>query len=130
MALGLVPWTVWLAVTLPHRHLTRHYDLTWVGFDVALVAALGALMWLAQRRSTLVEVAATVAGTLLIVDAWFDITGASPGADLAQAVASAVVFELPIAAVCLWLTRHAEVLRRRQAASLVHRRRRTSVQVR
>ena len=39
--LGLLPWTAYLIVTLPSRHLqTGYYDLAWGGFDVALAALL------------------------------------------------------------------------------------------
>ena len=36
VAVALVPWTLYLTFTLPSRHVTIHYDLAWVGFDVAL----------------------------------------------------------------------------------------------
>jgi len=38
VAVGLVPWIFYLTFTLPSRHVTFHYDLAWVGFDIALVA--------------------------------------------------------------------------------------------
>ena len=38
---ALVPWTLWLTFSLPAEHLTRHYDIAWVGFDIALAGALG-----------------------------------------------------------------------------------------
>ena len=40
VALGavLVPWTLWLAATLPERHVARNFDVAWSGFDVALAA--------------------------------------------------------------------------------------------
>src|SRR5438132_279492 len=38
-AIALVPWTLWLTFSLPARHVSEHYDLAWVGFDVALFAA-------------------------------------------------------------------------------------------
>ena len=38
---GLVPWTVYLSLTLPSRHVqTGYYDVAWGGFDLALAAAL------------------------------------------------------------------------------------------
>ena len=109
----LVPWIVWLAVSLPSSHTDRFYDLTWVGFDVGLLGAMAAVVLLAQRRSTYVEIAATAAGTMLVVDAWFDITTSQAGADRWEAIAAAVFFELPIAALCWWLARNAETVRRR-----------------
>jgi hypothetical protein len=110
----LVPWIVWLAVSLPSSHTDRFYDVTWVGFDVGLLAALAAVVLLAHRRSTYVEFAAAVAATMLVVDAWFDMTTSTPGADRWEAIAAAVCVELPIAALCVWLIRNAEIVRRRQ----------------
>jgi hypothetical protein len=49
-ALGLGPWTLWLTYSLPSRHVTRHYDLAWVGFDIALLAAFGATGSSRRRR--------------------------------------------------------------------------------
>jgi hypothetical protein len=113
----LVPWIGWLAASLPSEHTDRFYDVTWVGFDVGLLGALAAVMWLAHRRSTYVEIAATIAGTMLVVDAWFDITTSTPGSDRWEAVGAAVLVELPIAALCWWLTRNAEAVRRRRGAT-------------
>src|SRR6478672_7448528 len=35
-AVALIPWTLWLTFSLPSRHVSHHYDLAWVGFDIAL----------------------------------------------------------------------------------------------
>jgi hypothetical protein len=115
---GLLPWIVWLALTLPRRQSDDRYELAWVGYDIGLVCALGATMWLARRRSTWIEVVAAVTATMLVVDAWFDVLSSRPGLDTWEAVADAVIFELPIAALCLWLTRNAEQVRRRRARAL------------
>src|SRR5439155_8980631 len=48
-AAGLVPWTAFLAVSLPHRAEAEHYRLAWVGFDAAMFAVVGALAWIAYR---------------------------------------------------------------------------------
>ena len=80
VALGLVPWTIYLAVTLPSRHVQQNsYDLAWAGFDIALAAAIIAtgigVLW--QRLW--VQAAATCAATLLVCDAWFDVLSSNPG---------------------------------------------------
>jgi hypothetical protein len=42
-ALALIPWTVYLVVSLPGRHLqTGYYDVAWGGFDLALAVVLAA----------------------------------------------------------------------------------------
>jgi hypothetical protein len=109
----LIPWIAWLAVSLPQRHVSPHYDLTWVGFDIGLLGALSALAILARRRSTYVELAASAAGTMLLADAWFDITSSSPGRDMWQSVAIAAFVEVPVAIFCWWIARNAELIRRR-----------------
>ena len=118
-AIAMVPWIVWIALSLPSNHTDEIYDVTWVGFDIGLLIALGAVMLLAQRRSSRVEIAAAVAGTLLVVDAWFDITTSTPGWDRWEAIGAAALIELPIAGLCWWLTRNAEAVRVRRTESLL-----------
>lgn len=108
LALALVPWTVWLAYDLPRRHVARHWDVAWAGFDVALTVALVATAVAAVRRSPAVQGCAGVAATLLGCDAWFDILTAAHGREMAIALAQAAFLELPLAGVCFWLARNAE----------------------
>ncbi len=99
-AIGLVPWTLWLTFTLPSRHLTRHYDLAWVGFDVALAFAFAATAFTALRSNWLVVPAAAATGAMLLSDVWFDIVTAQGGNEQLEAILEAVFAELPLAAVC------------------------------
>src|ERR1041385_7242676 len=32
VAIGLLPWTLWLTFSLPARHVSQHYDVAWAGF--------------------------------------------------------------------------------------------------
>ena len=98
----LIPWIVVLAVVLPHRFVATNWTLTWVGFDIGLLAALAATAVFAARRSHRVVPAASVAAGLLCGDAWFDVTTSHPGG-LAVSIASAVVVELPLAALLLYV---------------------------
>jgi len=107
-AIALVPWTVWLAYDLPHRHLARHWDIAWAGFDVGLTIALVATAVAAVRRSPAVQGCAVVAATMLGCDAWFDILTAARGSEMAIAMAQAAFLELPLAGLCIWLARNAE----------------------
>src|SRR4051812_49959859 len=50
-AAALLPWTLWLTYSLPSRHVTPHYDLAWVGFDVALLTAFALTAGGAVRSS-------------------------------------------------------------------------------
>ena len=110
LAVLLVPWTVYLSLVLPERTTSGHWDVAWVGFDVMEFIALAATAWFALRRSTWVEVAATASAVLLCADAWFDVTTATGKGDMAQAIAQAVVVELPLAGLSLWIARHAETV--------------------
>jgi hypothetical protein len=117
-ALVLVPWTLLLAKQLPSSHAARHWDVTWVGFDLALTVLMIAVAVAAWRRSPWLEGAAAAAAALLVMDAWFDVTTASAGLDLRVAIAEAAVVELPLAVLCLLLARDAErVLYRRLRAA-------------
>ncbi|MEU9455080.1 hypothetical protein [Streptomyces sp. NPDC048277] len=93
----LVPWTVYLAVSLPDRFEARYWPMVWVGFDVMLfvsLAAAGVAVWL--RRQALVPVS-FVAATLLVCDAWFDVSLSWGRDDVWGSIASAVLVELPLA---------------------------------
>jgi Na+/H+ antiporter NhaA len=99
----LIPWAIWLAVRLPRRHLATHYDLAWAGFDIGLailVTATAAALW---RRSELLPLLASVAGTLLFADAWFDITTSRKGDEMGWAIGGAVVAELPLGILCFFV---------------------------
>jgi hypothetical protein len=108
VAIGLVPWTLYLTFVLPSRHLTFHYDLAWVGFDVALACAFAATTLAALRRSHWLVPFAAVTGTMLVCDAWFDIVTSQSGGEMWEAVAEAVLGELPLAALCAFIVYDAE----------------------
>jgi hypothetical protein len=97
--LGLIPWVIVLAVTLPKHYIAGHWTLTWVGFDLGLLTSLGLTAYLAWRRRQAVIGLAFLSAAMLTCDAWFDITTSSGTADVVTSVASAVVLELPLAAM-------------------------------
>jgi hypothetical protein len=108
----LLPWALFLKWRLPSHHVVRHWDTAWTGFDLGLAAVLLTLTVCLLRRSSWTQVAAAVAGTMLVCDAWFDILTAKGGSGLAQALVEAFVAELPLAALCLLIVRSgAEALR-------------------
>lgn len=107
--LVLVPWTVYLAISLPDRFEARHWPWVWVGFDVMLLVTLagaGVALWL--RRQVLVPLS-FVAATLLLCDAWFDVSLSWGKADVWASAASAVLVEVPLAV--LLITRARRVLK-------------------
>lgn len=94
-SVGLIPWTIYLGVTLPDRYVVQDWTLTWTGFDVILTLLFAATAILAFLRRQLVVVAAFGAGMLLLCDAWFDLT-TSHGDDRLVALAFAIAIELPV----------------------------------
>lgn len=115
-AIGMVPWTLWLTFSLPTRHVSEHYDVAWVGFDVALAAAFASTSWAAVRGSRWLVPLAAATGTMLLCDAWFDIVTSSGRGERLEAVLEALFAELPLAAVCVFIVVDAE--RFRQATVL------------
>jgi hypothetical protein len=108
LALATVPWVIFLAITLPRRATFAHYRGVWVGFDTALIAVLALTGVLARLARPQVALAATGAATMLFVDAWFDVMTTPRGPGLLVSIALAVLVEVPLAAVCLWIALHAE----------------------
>jgi hypothetical protein len=47
----LLPWTIYLAESLPGSQVSPHYDAAWAGFDVMLLVALASSGYFALRRS-------------------------------------------------------------------------------
>ena len=95
--LGLIPWVIVLAATLPKHYIAGHWTLTWVGFDLALLSSLGLTAYFAWRRRQAVIVLALVSAALLACDAWFDITTSTGTLDVVVALVSASLLELPLA---------------------------------
>jgi hypothetical protein len=97
----LAAWTVVLTIRLPERHVVRHWDAAWGGFDAILMVAVVTLGVMLLRRSPRAHWSAIVVSTLLFVDAWFDVTTASGRGEMGRSLLLAFVVELPLAAYCL-----------------------------
>ena len=111
LAIGIFPWTVYLVYALPSRQVAAHWDIAWAGLDVAMGLAAAATAVALWRHHERLAVFATVTGTLLVCDAWFDAVTASGGDDVARAGIEAAVAELPMAALCFWIAWNAARLR-------------------
>jgi hypothetical protein len=104
VGIGLLPWAFWLSSSLPATHHSAHWDVAWSGFDVALAACFCGTAVAAHRRAIgWAAMFAAATGTMLVVDAWFDVVLESHGNERGAAIFLAVVFELPAAAVCFWI---------------------------
>jgi hypothetical protein len=97
---GLVPWTVYLAITLPDKYIAHNWPATWVGFDVLLLVFLAATAVLGLLRRQLLVLTAFTTGILLICDAWFDVMTAAPD-DRWLSALTATIGELPLAALLI-----------------------------
>jgi hypothetical protein len=100
-ALAMVPWSVVLAYTLPNRYTADHWATTWVGFDVLLALSFAATALAIARRSRVLRAAPVVSATLLVCDAWFDLTTASSSDLTGSAVTAAL--SVPVAGALLFL---------------------------
>lgn len=101
-ALLLLPWTIWLSHSLPPVHVDRRWNVAWSGLDVGEFMALAFTAYLGLRKSGWVIIAASIAGTLLLADAWFDSLTASAGWEYLGSLLSALLVELPLAVLAFW----------------------------
>lgn len=95
-SMAMVPWLGYLSITLPANYVAHNWPLTWIGFDILLVAFMVATAVLGFLRRQLLVPAAFTTGVLLICDAWFDLMTAGPK-DIWLAVITALLIELPLA---------------------------------
>jgi hypothetical protein len=61
------------------------------------------------RRAAWSQGVAAAAAALLVCDAWFDVLSSTTGRELVASLALAALVELPVAAACILVSRHAEV---------------------
>lgn len=105
-AFAEILWTTYLAWRLPRHYVVHHWDLAWVGLDVAEILMLLGLAWAAWRQRAVLILFATASATLLLVDAWFDVT-TTGHAGLLESVLVAIIVEVPLALALLWIARRA-----------------------
>jgi hypothetical protein len=106
--IGLLPWTIWLSESLKPHHVTNRWDLAWSGFDTGLALFFLATAYAAYKRSPWVGALAAATGTMLVIDAWFDIVLESHADELRQSIMLAIFAELPAAAFCFWIAMRTE----------------------
>jgi hypothetical protein len=115
-----IPWTAYLAMTLPDHAHTHNYRVAWVGFDIILVVVLLLTAYVAWRGRPMVGLLAASAATMLVVDAWFDVT-TSNRSEVLGSLLSAVLVELPLAGVCCWIAMHVDQVVERRLRQLARR---------
>ncbi|MEV5750761.1 hypothetical protein AB0L00_23305 [Actinoallomurus sp. NPDC052308] len=115
---AMLPWITGLSFVLPTSHEAAHYNASWIGFDLGLCAMLLRTGWLAQKGREHIELSAAMTGTLLLVDAWFDVVTADSRGELTLALVLAFCGELPLAAFFLWIAGRVEYRRQRRAEAM------------
>jgi hypothetical protein len=94
--LAMIPWLVYLGMTLPEDYHARNWSVAWLGFDILLVLMMTLTAYLGWRRRILLLLPAFGTGLLLVIDAWFDIVTADAD-DFWASLALALAAELPLA---------------------------------
>jgi hypothetical protein len=95
----MIPWAIVLATKLPATTLVPHWSTAWVGLDGLEAVGLFTTGALLRRRDPRAALGAAATATLLLVDAWFDVTTASAGGERVVAVTMALGAELPLYAL-------------------------------
>jgi hypothetical protein len=106
LGLILVPWTIYIGTTLPKHHLSANWDVSWTGLDIGLAASLICTGLLAYAKSIWLIIAASTTGSILLVDAWFDVMSEKSASVMHQSIALALIFEIPLAFMSYYLAFH------------------------
>ena len=64
-AIALIPWTIYLGLTLPQSYSAQHWQATWVGFDVLLLVFMFVTAVLGFTHHRLLTLFAFTTGVLL-----------------------------------------------------------------
>jgi hypothetical protein len=90
-----------LAVTLPRYYRAGDWRGAWVGFDIALFCTFALTAWAAWRGRQLLIMCLLVLATLLIADAWFDVSLDVRTSGFLVSLLSALLVEIPLALVAI-----------------------------
>jgi hypothetical protein len=81
---------------------------------------LASTAYFALRRSRYLATVASATAALLAMDAWFDVL-TTPAGQRIESIGLAAFVELPLAAVCIWLSCHTQQLEERRIVLLLRR---------
>jgi hypothetical protein len=104
-ALVLIPWIVVLFTSSQKVAVTKHSQLTWGGFDCFLVLGFALTAYRIATRSPRGAITAAATGTMLFIDAWFDVLTSRRPIDQLTAVLMAVFAEIPCGLICFHVAR-------------------------
>ena len=97
----LAAWIGVLVVTLPRYYRAGDWRGAWVGFDVAELATFALTAWAAWRGRQVLIMCLIVLATLLLADAWFDVTLDVRTSGFLFSLLSAVLIEIPLAVAAI-----------------------------
>jgi hypothetical protein len=101
----LAAWIGVLVVTLPKVYRAGDWRGAWVGFDLAELAAFAATAWAAWRGRQVLIMCLLVLATLLLCDAWFDVTLDVRTSSFLFSLLSALLIEIPLAVAAILAAR-------------------------
>lgn len=113
-SLVLFPWIGYLSVALPATSQAGAWRTAWVGYDIALAAVLAITGLAAWQRRQVLQVLMPLSATLMLVDAWFDVTLSWGTEEQGGALLTALLIEIPLALLLL----HAETVLLRRASKV------------
>ena len=103
-AVVLIPWIA-LMFTVPQDvNVGKHGVLVWGGFDCFLVLGFAVTAFRLITRSLHGAVTAAMTGTMLLIDAWFDVLTTHRGG-VWVSILMAVFAEIPCAVICFAVSR-------------------------
>lgn len=100
---AMIPWLALLGCFLPRTATVAHWNVAWVGLDVLEAIGLFTTGQFIARGDRRYAVTATLTGTALLIDTWFDILTAASQSGLLTAVVMAGLVELPLSCGCFFL---------------------------
>jgi hypothetical protein len=100
----MLPWMWLLGCFLPGTTTVAHWNVAWLGLDALEAIGLVTTGQLIARGDRRYGITATLTGTALLVDAWFDMLTATSQSGLLTAVAMAGLIELPLSCLCFFLS--------------------------
>ena len=95
----LAGWIAILILTLPGHYTSDDWRTVWVGLDVAELVGFAATGWAAWHQRQALVFCMIITATLLVCDAWFDVTLDYGSRGFTTSIVSAVLVELPLAFV-------------------------------
>jgi hypothetical protein len=103
-AVVLIPWDVLMFSVPQVVNVPKHWVLVWGGFDCFLILGFAVTAFRLMTRSPKGAVTAAMTGTMLLIDAWFDVLTTHRGGQTVS-ILMAVFAEIPCALICFYVSR-------------------------